>query len=64
VAGFIGSPKMNFMSVFIEAVEKDRVMVQLANGTTFWIPVDGTTVTRGGSIKGTYMVTSLIARPD
>ncbi|WP_367990138.1 maltose/maltodextrin ABC transporter ATP-binding protein MalK [Vibrio sp. NTOU-M3] len=47
VAGFIGSPKMNFMSVFIEAVEKERVMVQLANGTTFWIPVDGTTITRG-----------------
>ena len=47
VAGFIGSPKMNFMSVFIEAAEKDRVMVQLANGTAFWIPVDGTTVTRG-----------------
>ncbi|NOJ23750.1 maltose/maltodextrin ABC transporter ATP-binding protein MalK [Vibrio coralliilyticus] len=47
VAGFIGSPKMNFMSVFIEAVEDDRVMVQLANGTTFWIPVDGRTVTRG-----------------
>ncbi|MBD8511079.1 maltose/maltodextrin ABC transporter ATP-binding protein MalK [Photobacterium sp. CAU 1568] len=47
VAGFIGSPKMNFISVFVEQVEKDRVMVQLANGTTFWIPVDGTTVTRG-----------------
>ena len=47
VAGFIGSPKMNFMSVFIEEVEKDRVMVQLSNGTTFWIPVDGTTVNRG-----------------
>ncbi len=38
---------MNFMSVFIEGVEKDRVQVQLSNGTTFWIPVDGTTVTRG-----------------
>ncbi|KXI21353.1 maltose/maltodextrin ABC transporter ATP-binding protein MalK [Photobacterium sanguinicancri] len=47
VAGFIGSPKMNFMSVFIEQAEKDRVMVQLANGKAFWIPVDGTTVTRG-----------------
>lgn len=47
VAGFIGSPKMNFISVFVEQVEKERVMVQLANGTTFWIPVDGTTVTRG-----------------
>jgi len=47
VAGFIGSPKMNFMSVFIEDVEKDRVKVKLSNGTAFWIPVDGTTVNRG-----------------
>lgn len=47
VAGFIGSPKMNFMSVFIEQVEDERVMVQMANGKAFWIPVDGTTVTKG-----------------
>ena len=47
VAGFIGSPKMNFMSVSIEQVEDERVMVQLANGKTFWIPVDGSTVTQG-----------------
>ncbi|MDN3681032.1 maltose/maltodextrin ABC transporter ATP-binding protein MalK [Vibrio tapetis subsp. quintayensis] len=47
VAGFIGSPKMNFISVFIEAVESERVMVQLSNGSTFWIPVDGTTVNKG-----------------
>lgn len=47
VAGFIGSPKMNFMSVQIEAVEKERVMVQFANGETLWIPVDGTTVNQG-----------------
>ncbi|MDR9826661.1 maltose/maltodextrin ABC transporter ATP-binding protein MalK [Vibrio sp. FNV 38] len=47
VAGFIGSPKMNFMSVFIEEVEKERVKVQLTNGMSFWIAVDGTTVSRG-----------------
>ncbi len=47
VAGFIGSPKMNFMSVFIEDVEPERVKVKLSNGTTFWIPVDGTTVNSG-----------------
>ncbi len=47
VAGFIGSPKMNFMSVFIDEVEKERVKVQLSNGMSFWIPVDGTTVNRG-----------------
>ncbi len=47
VAGFIGSPKMNFMSVQIEAVEDERVMVQLSNGETFWVPVSGTTVNKG-----------------
>lgn len=47
VAGFIGSPKMNFMSVFVETVEDDRVMVQMADGNAFWIPVDGSTVTKG-----------------
>jgi multiple sugar transport system ATP-binding protein len=47
VAGFIGSPKMNFISVFIEQVEDERVLVQLANGNAFWIPVEGKSVTRG-----------------
>jgi multiple sugar transport system ATP-binding protein len=47
VAGFIGSPKMNFISVFIEDVEKNQVKVQFKNGTSFWVPVDGTHVTRG-----------------
>ena len=47
VAGFIGSPKMNFMSVQIEDVEDERVMVQLSNGKTFWINVEGKTVNKG-----------------
>ena len=47
VAGFIGSPKMNFMSVQIEDVEEERVLVQLSNGKTFWINVEGKTVTKG-----------------
>ncbi len=47
VAGFIGSPKMNFMSVFIDEVEAERVKVQLSDGDSFWIPVDGTTVNKG-----------------
>ncbi|GAL33245.1 maltose/maltodextrin transport ATP-binding protein MalK [Vibrio maritimus] len=38
---------MNFMSVFIEEVEAERVKVQLADGDSFWIPVDGTTVNKG-----------------
>ncbi|EHN68174.1 maltose/maltodextrin ABC transporter ATP-binding protein MalK [Aliivibrio fischeri] len=47
VAGFIGSPKMNFVSVFIEEVENNQVKVQFKNGASFWIPVDGSNVKRG-----------------
>lgn len=47
VAGFIGSPKMNFISVKVEAAEDSRVMVQLSNDETFWIPVEGKTVSKG-----------------
>jgi multiple sugar transport system ATP-binding protein len=38
---------MNFMSVNIEEVEAERVQVQLSNGNTLWIPVDGRTVNKG-----------------
>ena len=43
VAGFIGSPKMNFLPVKVTAVEKERVQIELpdANHHKFWIPVDG-----------------------
>lgn len=47
VAGFIGSPKMNFMSVVIEDAEDERVKVKLANNESFWIPVEGKTVNIG-----------------
>ncbi|KGK14541.1 maltose/maltodextrin ABC transporter ATP-binding protein MalK [Vibrio navarrensis] len=47
VAGFIGSPKMNFMSVMIEDAEANQVKVKLSNGTSFWLPVEGTTVNKG-----------------
>ncbi|MBM7035128.1 maltose/maltodextrin transporter ATP-binding protein [Vibrio sp. qd031] len=47
VAGFIGSPKMNFMSVHILEAEPERVKVELANGASFWIPVEGSTVNVG-----------------
>ena len=47
VAGFIGSPKMNFISVQVEDVEDNRVMIQLSNGETLWIPVEGKTVNKG-----------------
>lgn len=41
VAGFIGSPKMNFLPVKVVEVEKERVRVELpnANHHNFWIPV-------------------------
>ena len=47
VAGFIGSPKMNFMSVVIEDAEDERVKVKLANNESFWISVEGKTVNIG-----------------
>ncbi|MEJ6077050.1 maltose/maltodextrin ABC transporter ATP-binding protein MalK [Vibrio sp. 1-Bac 57] len=47
VAGFIGSPKMNFMSVSIEDAEDERVKVKLANNESFWISVEGKTVNIG-----------------
>jgi len=47
VAGFIGSPKMNFINVHIQAVEAERVEVLLPNCQSIWIPVDGKTVNSG-----------------
>lgn len=47
VAGFIGSPKMNFINVHIQAVEAERVEVLLPNCQSIWIPVDGKTVNAG-----------------
>lgn len=43
VAGFIGSPKMNFLPVKVVAVEKEQVKIELpdANHHNFWIPVVG-----------------------
>lgn len=53
VAGFIGSPKMNFLPVKITAVEKERVELELpdANHHRFWIPVDGTGVNVGDNLS-------------
>lgn len=47
VAGFIGSPKMNFIDVTIDAVEADRVSIKMSDGSTFWTPIDGSTVKSG-----------------
>ncbi len=64
VAGFIGSPKMNFMSVQVEDVEKERVMVQLANGQTMWLPVDGTTVEKGARMSLGIRPEHLVAKEE
>ncbi|MFC0178754.1 maltose/maltodextrin ABC transporter ATP-binding protein MalK [Thorsellia kenyensis] len=46
VAGFIGSPKMNFLPVKVTAIEPDRLEVELPspNKKRAWIPVDTTGV--------------------
>jgi multiple sugar transport system ATP-binding protein len=47
VAGFIGSPKMNFISVQVLASSATDVTVELDNKMSITIPVDGTTVNVG-----------------
>lgn len=53
VAGFIGSPKMNFLPVKVTAVEKDRVGIVLpdANQHSCWIPVSGQDVNVGDNLS-------------
>ncbi len=53
VAGFIGSPKMNFLPVKVTAVEKERVQIELpdANHHNFWIPVSGNGVKVGENLS-------------
>ncbi len=47
VAGFLGSPKMNFLPVTVLAAESERVQVEIAGQTVLWLPVDGSTVSAG-----------------
>ncbi|MFA0698893.1 TOBE domain-containing protein, partial [Vibrio sp. 10N.222.49.C9] len=47
VAGFIGSPKMNFISIHALEATAEYVKVELENKVAFNIPVDGTTVNVG-----------------
>ena len=51
VAGFIGSPKMNFINVQVKEVEPERVKVALASHVAFWIQVDGSTVEAGARMS-------------
>ena len=47
VAGFIGSPTMNFIEVKAAAVDADGMTVSLANGRSVKVPVKGDGVTVG-----------------
>lgn len=51
VAGFIGSPKMNFLPVKVTATAIDQVQVQLPNHQQIWLPVDSTGVLPGANMS-------------
>ncbi len=51
VAGFIGSPKMNFLPVKVTAVAIDQVQVELPNGQQVWLPVDSSRVEVGANMS-------------
>jgi multiple sugar transport system ATP-binding protein len=50
VAGFIGSPKMNFIDVMVQKVEEKQIEILLPNCKTFWVPIDGSNVTAGSEM--------------
>ncbi|KAE9542038.1 maltose/maltodextrin ABC transporter ATP-binding protein MalK [Ursidibacter maritimus] len=53
VAGFIGSPKMNFLPVKVIDTKADGVKIELPDSThlNFWIPVDSTGVKVGDNLS-------------
>ncbi|MFK8260537.1 maltose/maltodextrin ABC transporter ATP-binding protein MalK [Erwinia sp. AnSW2-5] len=51
VAGFIGSPKMNFLPVKVTGAEPTRVQVELPNRQQVWLSVDGTEVIVGSNLS-------------
>jgi len=51
VAGFIGSPKMNFLPVKVTGTESARVQVELPNRQQVWLPVEGTDVKVGSNLS-------------
>lgn len=52
VAGFIGSPKMNFIPTKATAISEDGVQITLTDseGGDFWMPVDSTGVSVGDTL--------------
>ncbi|WP_343315632.1 sn-glycerol-3-phosphate ABC transporter ATP-binding protein UgpC [Brucella sp. BE17] len=50
VAGFIGSPTMNFLDVKARAVDADGVTVELGGGRTVKVPVKGDGISEGAAL--------------
>ncbi|MBB1175005.1 ABC transporter ATP-binding protein, partial [Klebsiella pneumoniae] len=50
VAGFIGSPKMNFLPVKVTAAQPQQVQVELPNRQLVWLPVEGAGVQPGANL--------------
>ena len=53
VAGFIGSPKMNFLPVRVVDVKEDAVQIEMldADHVSFWIPVEGRGLNVGDNVS-------------
>ena len=51
VAGFIGSPKMNFLPVKVTATAIEQVQVELPNRQQVWLPVDSANVQVGANMS-------------
>ncbi len=51
VAGFIGSPKMNFLPVKVTATAIEQVQVELPNRQHVWLPVDSARVQVGANMS-------------
>ncbi|MGC6388045.1 maltose/maltodextrin ABC transporter ATP-binding protein MalK [Ewingella sp. S1.OA.A_B6] len=51
VAGFIGSPKMNFLPVKVTGAEAERVQIELPDRQRVWLSVAGKDVTVGTNLS-------------
>ncbi|MGK4762969.1 ABC transporter ATP-binding protein, partial [Salmonella enterica] len=51
VAGFIASPKMNFLPVKVTATAIDQVQVELPNRHQIWLPVESRGVQVGANMS-------------
>ena len=54
VAGFIGSPKMNFLPVKVTAAQPQQVQVELPNRQLVWLPVEGAGVQPGANLSPAF----------